>query len=68
MYLEVLVGEHDLLTNRDECQRYKLSRILEHPNYNEITVAFDFSILVLKEKLQFSKCVYHRFLSNLNEI
>ena len=55
--IEILVGEHDLLTNKDECQRYKLSRILEHPNYNEATVAFDFSLLVLKEKLQFSHYV-----------
>ncbi len=53
--VEVLVGEHDLMTVNDECQRYRLSRILEHPKYNDQTVAFDFSILVLSEALHFSR-------------
>lgn len=55
--VEVLVGEHDLMTVKDECQRHQISRIFEHPNYNENTVAFDFSIIVLAEKLHFSAFV-----------
>ena len=53
--IEVLVGEHDLMTTKDECQRIRISRIHEHHNYNPKTVAYDFSILVLAETLHFSK-------------
>ena len=53
--MEVLVGEHDLMTTNDEAKRVKVSRIIEHPYYNTETVAYDFSILVLAEPLSFSK-------------
>ena len=53
--VEVLVGEHDLMTVNDEAQRMKISRIYEHPYYNEVTVAYDFSIVTLVEKLHFSR-------------
>ena len=53
--IEVLVGEHDLMTSNDECQRIRISRIHEHPAYNKDTVAFDFSLIILAERLHFSK-------------
>ncbi len=53
--IEVLVGEHDLMTSADECTRVRISRIHEHQNYNAHTVAYDFSIIVLTEKLHFSR-------------
>ena len=53
--VEALVGEHDLLTSNDEAKRMKISRIIEHPNYNPKTVAYDFSLLVLAEAISFSK-------------
>ena len=53
--VEALVGEHDLLTSNDEAKRLKISRIIEHPNYNPNTVAYDFSLLVLAETISFSK-------------
>ena len=54
--IEVLVGEHDLTTVNDDSQRMRILRIHEHPNFNlRNYVAFDYSIIVLADKLHFSK-------------
>jgi hypothetical protein len=53
--MEVLVAEHDLMTANDQAYRMKVTRIIEHPDYNTDTTAQDFSMLVLAEKLHFSK-------------
>ena len=43
---QVLTGEHDV-TQVDGDTRHNVKRIIDHPDYNRNTLAFDFSILEL---------------------
>ena len=60
--IEVLVGEHDLLRAGDQSMRYRLKRVIEHPNLAMYRRGYrdtdwDYAILVLRERLRFSKFV-----------
>ena len=49
--LSLTLGEHDVATNFDRATRVRVSRIHEHPRYNKDTLANDFSLLYLIEKV-----------------
>ena len=48
----IYTGEHDVSTNFDRATRVRVARIHEHPGYNKDTLANDFSLLHLAEKVQ----------------
>merc|ERR1712060_355496 len=53
--IAVLLGEHRIDDN--SFSRVKISSIMNHPEYSDITVDNDFSILTLAEEVTFSRKV-----------
>ena len=53
-FIEVLLGEHDYLDNTEAVSlRLQLSDIFIHPRYDSATVDYDFSLLRLREHVDF---------------
>ena len=52
--LKILLGEHDLTTSFDKTNRYAVKRIVEHPGYNKETLANDYSLITLSDKVKFA--------------
>ena len=60
--LKVVIGEHK--TKYDELNRVDVSQIIDHPDYNSVTMNNDFSILKLAEPVKYSDKVQPACLPN----
>ncbi|XP_048865521.1 ovochymase-1 isoform X2 [Brienomyrus brachyistius] len=55
---EVMAGKHDLTNSQEECQQVsRISKIVTHEYYSEITKANDVALVKLKVPLTFTNCV-----------
>ena len=53
--LEALLGEHDYeVTGETNMVRMMISQIINHPDYDSSTINYDFSLLKLKDTVNFS--------------
>merc|ERR1719435_522855 len=51
----VVVAEHDWTVTGDGEQRMKVCNSVDHPNYNDDTINYDFALLTLCEDIVFNK-------------
>ncbi|CAH1390285.1 unnamed protein product [Nezara viridula] len=67
------VGEHNLLSDKEkEAALYPIDRTIEHENYNDMTLANDIALVVVKRKIDFSQrigpvCLPNKVLNLVNE-
>ncbi|XP_066902057.1 venom serine protease-like [Halyomorpha halys] len=67
------VGEHNLLSNKEkEAALYPIDRTIVHEDYNDMTLANDIALVVVKRKIEFSQrigpvCLPNKMLNLVNE-